>query len=281
MSVTLPAFTPSQESLFLTLGGRALDSRLPRPYLGDTMADEILDKTGYDLAKFPLMTSKLLSPRTKVFDIALRTKRLDEVVRRFVDRHPNAVVLDLGVGLDGRMFRIEPPTTVDWYDVDFPEVMALREQLLPRPTNAHAIAADVTAPDWLDDIPADRPAVIVADGLIAFLPQEAFVSLLGRLTDHFPSGELGFNLYTRLAVGATKRMRSTALIAGGIVNPGFNDPHAPERWVPRLKLIEEIFLTRAHEVSEFSLLARLFVQLVARSAWLSRMIGTVVLRYSF
>jgi hypothetical protein len=34
MSITLPAFTPAQESLFLTLGGRALDSRLPNPFLG-------------------------------------------------------------------------------------------------------------------------------------------------------------------------------------------------------------------------------------------------------
>ena len=53
MSIALPAFTPAQESLFLTLGGRALDSRLPRPFLGDTMADEILTTVGYDLAKFP------------------------------------------------------------------------------------------------------------------------------------------------------------------------------------------------------------------------------------
>ena len=39
MTMKLPAFTPAQESLFLTLGGRALDSRLTSPFLGDTMAD--------------------------------------------------------------------------------------------------------------------------------------------------------------------------------------------------------------------------------------------------
>ena len=42
-----------QESLFLTLGGRALDSRLPRPFLGDTLPDEILTRVGYDLASSP------------------------------------------------------------------------------------------------------------------------------------------------------------------------------------------------------------------------------------
>ena len=102
MSITLPAFTPAQDSLFLTLGGRALDSRLPRPFLGDTMADEIITRIGYDLSKFPALTTKILDPRTRVFDIAVRAKRLDELVRRFVIHHPDAVVLDLGAGLDGR-----------------------------------------------------------------------------------------------------------------------------------------------------------------------------------
>jgi O-methyltransferase involved in polyketide biosynthesis len=188
LGVTLPAFTPAQESLFLTLGGRALDSRMPRPFLGDTMADEIVRKTGYDLATFPLLSTKLLDPRTKVFDIAVRAKRLDEVVRQFVTRHPDAVVMDLGAGLDGRMFRVNTPTTVDWYDVDFPEVLAVRQQVLPQRARAHGIGVDVTDAHWLDDVPADRPGVIVADGLVAFLTQDGFVSLLNRVTSHFPGG---------------------------------------------------------------------------------------------
>jgi O-methyltransferase involved in polyketide biosynthesis len=281
MSITLPAFTPAQDSLFLTLGGRALDSRLPHPFLGDTMADEIITKIGYDLSKFPALTTKMLDPRTKVFDIAVRAKRLDELVRRFVIHHPDAVVLDLGAGLDGRVFRVDPPATVGWYDVDFPEVVSLRPQVLPQPTNAHNIGADLTDPHWLYDIPTDRPAVIVADGLVAFLTQDDFVSLLNRLTSHFPSGELAFNLYTTYAIWTLKHTRGMAAIAGGVVNPGFNDPHQPERWVGGLKLVEEIILTGAPEVAELPLIWRLTSRLAAPSAAVSRMIGTVVLRYRF
>jgi O-methyltransferase involved in polyketide biosynthesis len=281
VSMTLPAFTPAQESLFLTLGGRALDSRLPRPFLGDAMADEILRKTGYDLATFPSLVSRYVGPRAKVFDIAVRAKRLDEVVRRFVDRHPDAVVLDLGAGLDSRMVRIGPPSTVDWYDVDFPDVVTLRQQLLPQPANAHNIAADVTDPAWLAEVPADRPTVIVFDGLVAFVPQDGFVSLLNRLTNHFSGGELAFNLYTTWAVWALTHTKSLAAIAGGVANPGFNDPREPEHWVPGLKLIEETFLTRAPELGEFPLIARLANSLFAWSATVSRMVGTVVVRYRF
>jgi O-methyltransferase involved in polyketide biosynthesis len=282
MSITLPALTPAQESLFLALAGKALDSRLPHPLLGDTMADEIFRKTGYDLAKFPALTTKLLDAKTKVFDIAVRAKRLDEVVDRFVDRYPNAVVLDLGAGLDSRILRINPPSTVAWYDVDFPEVVALRRRLLPEQVSAHSIGADLTDPNWLDEVPADRPAVIVADGLVAFLTQEAFISLLNRLTSHFPNGEIAFNLYTTWAVWGAKRI---APIRADVVNPGFNDPRQPERWVPGLTLVEEIFLTRAPEVAEFSSLTgrimRLTSALAARSATVSRMIGTTLERYCF
>ena len=111
MGMTLPEFTPAQESLFLTLGSRALDSRLPRPFLGDTMADEIITTIGYGLDKFPTLNTKGLDQRSKVFDVAVRAKRFDEMVRQFVLRQPDAVVLDLGAGLDGRMFRVNPPPT--------------------------------------------------------------------------------------------------------------------------------------------------------------------------
>lgn len=281
MSITLPALTPAQESLFLTLGGRALDSRLPRPFLGDTMADEILTTVGYDLARFPTLNTKLLDAKSKVFDIAVRAKRLDDVVRRFVVQHPDGVVLDLGAGLDGRRFRVDPPPTVDWYDVDFPQVDALRRQVLPRAANAHNLGADLTDKDWLADIPSDRPAAIVADGVIAFLTEEDFVSLLDRLTGHFPGGELAFNLYTTYAIWALKHSRGLASIADGVMNPGFNDPRQPERWVAGLKLIEETMLTRAPELAELPVVMRAMGRLAAPSLTMSRIVGTVVVRYGF
>lgn len=283
MAENLPAFTPAQESLFLTLGGRALDSRLPRPFLGDIMADEIVKDTGYDITSFPTLGSKHLDPRTKTFDIAVRAKRLDEVVRRFIARHPDAVVLDLGAGLDTRMLRVDPPPKVTWFDIDFPEVIDFRQRVLPDSANTrtHAVGADVTDPRWLSDVPDDRPVVAVADGLLGFLSPRGFVSLLNRLIDRFESGELAFNAYTTYAVWALKHSGGFAAIAGDVANPGFNDPRAPERWAPGLTLTEEIFLTRAPEVAQLPLIKRFASRLAAPSATLSRMIGTTIFRYRF
>ena len=114
MAITLPVFTPIEESLFLTLCGRALDHRSPNPILDDALADELVGKLDYDAGRFHLSASPILN-------IALRAKKLDQVARTFIARHPGAVGLDLGAGLDTRVFRIDPPASVDWYDVDSPK----------------------------------------------------------------------------------------------------------------------------------------------------------------
>lgn len=282
MDGTLPALAPAQESLFLTLGGRALDSRLPHPFLGDRLAGEILRDSGFDVSVFRSLGARRGPDPARVFDIAVRAKRMDEMTRAFIARHPDAVVLDLGAGLDTRKERVAPPETVDWYDVDVPEVAGLRPRLVPRSAAGHVIAADVGEPGWLDDVPGDRPAMIVADGLVGFLGQDAFTGLLGRLTRHFTAGgELAFNQYTPFAVWALKHSSQFTSIAGGAANPGFNDPRTPERWAPALELAEEVFLNRAPEVAGLPSSVRLPARVFGLSRALSRQIGTVVLRYRF
>jgi O-methyltransferase involved in polyketide biosynthesis len=139
--------------------------------------------------------------------------------------------------------------------------------MLPDLANAHGVA-DLADPGWLDHIPTGRPTVIVADGLMAFLTQQDMISLLNRLIDHFRSGELAFNGYTRFAIWAAMRYHGTQSVADLIRSPGFDDPREPERWNPRLKLIKEILLTRGPEVAEFPLALRVFTRLAAHStAW--------------
>jgi O-methyltransferase involved in polyketide biosynthesis len=273
MGVTLPTLTPVEDSVLLTLYCRALDSRLPKPVLSDTTADEIVRELDYDFEQFKVNKNFILN-------VALRAKKLDEVAAGFIRHHPDAVGLDLGAGLDTRLSRIAAPATVDWYDVDYPAVVAARERLIPDRVNAHNIGADVTDPDWLNTVPGDRPAVIVADGLMGFLTKEDFMSLLNRLIDHFPSGELAFNSYTSFAVWASKHVPGTSSVSGLLKFPGVDDPRQLEDWNPKLKLIREILLAREPEVAEYPTAVRLYNRLMATSTTLSRK-GTIVLHYRF
>jgi O-methyltransferase involved in polyketide biosynthesis len=273
MATTLPTFTPLEDSLWLTLCCRALDNRRPHPILGDKMADQIVRTLDYDYRQLNIKTNLLLNA-------TIRAKKLDEVTAGFLARHPDAVGLDLGSGFDTRFQRLAPPPTVDWYDVDFPAVATARKGLLPEHPNAHVVGADVRDQQWLDNVPSDRPALIVADGLMGFLTQDELVSLLDRLIDHFPSGEMVFNSYTRFAVWAARHSPGTNSVAQLMKFPGVDDPHDFERWNPRLELVKEILLSREPEIAEFPPVLRLYYRLQARSTSWSRK-GTIILHYRF
>jgi O-methyltransferase involved in polyketide biosynthesis len=241
--------TPLEETALLTQYARALDSRWPRPILHDTLAAGIVDKIDYDFAGFGI-------PASVVCQTALRAKMLDERVRAFTAEYPDAIVVDLGAGLDSGPFRVCPPATVDWYSVDLPGVSALRRQLMPTSPRAHVVTASVADQSWPNTIPADRPVMVIADGLFAFLSEPVLIALFRRITTYFVSGELAFNDYgrigwfSRLAVKlAPQRMFGTVGAQWGY--PGFEDAHVPEKWNPELKLVEEASLAHAPEVELF------------------------------
>ena len=277
---TLNHLTPTQKSIFPTLYLRALDSRSPRPILGDTLSSELIDKIDYDFSKQKARwaTGNRLLVASHVANVALRSKRLDEIVRNFVAKHPNAIVLDLGCGLDPRAIRCAPTNRVDWYDVDFAEVIAIREHYLPR-ASRH-IGADLLSTQWLNDIPSDRPAVIVADGLMAFLSEHAFRSLARSLTAHFPMGEFAFNAYTRFLLRRARSSSAFKALGSAPAGEGIDDPHEPESWGVRLTLVEELLLTRAPEVATLPQPLRGITRLCSLSPSVSRQ-GNWVVRYRF
>jgi O-methyltransferase involved in polyketide biosynthesis len=273
MATTLETFTPLEDSLFLTLYARARDYRRPHPILGDAVAEQIVRTVDYDYDQLHIDTNLILN-------VALRAKKLDQVASDFLARHPDAIGLDLGAGLDTRVARLDPPSTVDWYDVDLPAVADARERVIPRRPNRHVIGADLTGKDWLDGIPTDRPAVIVADGLMGFLTQDELVSLWNRLISHFPSGEIVFNSYTRFAIWLARHAPGTKSVADLVKFPGMDDPREPEGWNPRLQLVREILLSREPEIAEFPPAWRRYHRLAAHSTAWSRT-GTIVLHYRF
>ena len=271
MTITLPAFTPLEDSLFLTLCCRALDNRSEHPILHDAMADETVRTLDYDYEQLNIGTDLMLNA-------TLRAKKLDQVVSRFLAQHPDAIGLDLGAGLDTRAFRLDPPSTVDWYDVDFPAVAAARERLIPDRDDTHVVAADVRDSEWLNAIPRNRPTVIVADGLMGSLSRAEFISVLNQLIEHFPSGEMVFNSYTPFTIWVAHHAPGTKTVADLVKFPGFKDPHEPQSWNPKLKLVEEILLSK--DLAQVPSKLRWYYRLQRHSTTWSRK-GTIILHFSF
>jgi O-methyltransferase involved in polyketide biosynthesis len=277
MGIATTELTPVEQTAFLTEYARALDSRWTRPILGDKLADEVVGKIDYDFAGLGVQTSV-------VCQTALRAKMLDDRVRRFVDEHPDAVVVDLGAGLDSGFYRVAPPPSVDWYSVDLPGILALRDDVLPANPHSHSVPVSVAEKYWPETIPAGRPTMLIADGLFAFLSEPVIVGIFRGITEHFGSGELAFNDYGRigwvskLAIKfAPQKMFKDVGSQWGYA--GFNDAHHPETWNPRLTLVEEASLAHAPEVDLFPGWIRVATKLSAKSKSTAR--KARILRYAF
>jgi O-methyltransferase involved in polyketide biosynthesis len=277
MGIAVPDFTALEQTAFLTQYARALDSRSERPILGDKLADEVVAKIDYHCPGLGVSTSVICQQ-------ALRAKMLDDRVRDFTSAHLDAVVVDLGAGLDPRMFRVNPPATVDWYSVDLPRVIALRDEVVPDTERAHSVAASVADDHWVDTIPADRPTMLIADGLLAFLSERVIVGLFHRITEHFGSGELAFNDYGRigwLSKAAVKLAPQKMFSAVGSqwAYRGFKDARVPESWNARLTLVEETSLAHAPEVDLFPGWLRVATRLSGQFKAAAR--KARILRYGF
>ncbi len=223
--------TKEQETLLATLHGRALDSRSPDPILRDRAAETAVARIDYDF-------SKLKMSAIDAFGVAVRAKYLDRVAADDLEKFPGASVLHLGCGLDTRVLRLDPPNRVRWYDVDYPEVIELRRRVYHDHAEREGyrmIGASVTEPGWLDEIPADRPAVVVAEGLVQYLKKDDLVALLGWMTDRFPAGRVGFDAWNTLAARLGRFQRQLRAIGAKVAGWGIDDPRELARLVPRLE----------------------------------------------
>ncbi|HET9649372.1 MAG TPA: class I SAM-dependent methyltransferase [Microlunatus sp.] len=221
-----------QKTLSPVLKAKALDNRLPAPILGDTYAEQVMRRLDPDYDKGILGTSQLGLAAVE------RARAHDEWARTYLGDHPQAVVLHLGCGLDARVFRIDPPATVDWYDLDYPAVVALRQQLLPAREGCTLIGSSVTDLTWLDSIPRGRAVLLIAEGLIPYLTETDARRLLTSVVDAFPTGQIQLDI---VSVSAWRFSRWDPL--GRRYNArfqcGFDDPPALADWHPRLEYVDE------------------------------------------
>jgi O-methyltransferase involved in polyketide biosynthesis len=216
-------------TMLATLYAKALDADLPKPILGDRWAKDIVDRLDYDWSQ------TTITPRTSP-SVSTRSAHFDTWTRQFLAAHPRSTVLHLGCGLDSRYFRIDPGPDVEWYDVDYPDVAALRSQLFPQREHYHVVASSVTDPGYLDAAPVDRPTLMIGEGLTMYLTRDEGLGLLRRVVDQFASGELQFDAFNTLGI-KTQWSNRVVTRAGATLKWGINGPGEILGAVPGTRLL--------------------------------------------
>ena len=228
--------TEEKETLFICLQAKALDSRRKNSILHDTKADSILRSIDYDFNKFDASFDNDLPN-------VWRSKHFDDWTKEFITTNPNAVVVHLGCGLDARITRINPPVSVSWFDVDYPDVIELRKNFFSETAQYKMIGSSVTDWDWMKQIPVDRPVIIVAEGLLMYLVPDDVEKLFNGIVDYFSSGQIMFDTLSKSIIKLGKKeLKKTT---GAIHKWGVDDAREIDNFNPGLIKITEMPLIKS------------------------------------
>lgn len=244
--------TKEKETLLITLFAKAGESQFQETLLSDSFAADAVRRIDYDFGKLKVTGDMMVG-------IAIRAKTLDDWVRTFIASHPGGCVLHLGCGLDTRVFRIDPPSGVRWFDVDYPEVIALRRRLYPVRPGCELIGSSVIDPAWLERVPADRPIMVVAEGLLMYLRKDEVQQLFSGIVERFPAGEMAFDAFSRLGVWFVQRQPAVRA-TGATLQWGIEDARDLERLVPRMKFVAEVPAYDRSYLDRFSFAGRMSIK---------------------
>lgn len=247
MKITL---TPEQETLLIPLYTKAQPGN---PLFFDPKAQDILRQVDYDF-------TRLRVPYKTVILVCQRAKKLDVTTRDFLNEHPNGVVLHLGCGLDSRFWRVDNDK-VEWYDLDLLPVIELRQHFYPASERYHLIASSVTDLEWMAMVmAADRPVLVVAEGLLMYLGEVQVKQLFLQLQKVFPNCRLIADVFSQMTARSATQHPSLKH-TGAAIGWGIDDPHQIEAWSPGIHLIEEWFFTQDPDLDRLSLGYRLAYKL--------------------
>lgn len=187
-----------QETLIIPLYGRKMCSELfPRLFYDET-AVRLIDEVDYDFSALA-EKSKSIMHRFAFLEVAMRQNDLAFEVRDYLKTHPNAAVVNLGCGLDNTG-RVCDNGTCRLYNVDFPDVIAVREQLLPAGEREKNVPGDLNDTAWFREIDASGGAVFFASGVFYYFLTEQVRTLVRNVVDAFPDGVLVFDAANQTAV---------------------------------------------------------------------------------
>jgi len=128
--------------------------------------------------------------------ITVRTRFLDDLLLEACMRGTRQVVI-LGAGLDARAFRLNWPDGLRLFELDMGGVLDFKQSVIQaegwRPACIRAVVPVDLSEDWgppLREAGLDEaaPVAFVAEGLLAYLSQEASDALVARAAAMSPSG---------------------------------------------------------------------------------------------
>jgi O-methyltransferase involved in polyketide biosynthesis len=200
-----PDIEAVSETLYLPRYALALESRADRPIVLDEEAVRLTENLNETLASSEkgihrkLVRGRL--PRTLITRLTLRIRHFDQVVRGFLERDPDGIVVSLGCGLSRRRRRVDDGE-MRWFELELPAVIGLRRRYFEDTNRFRSIASSVLAFEWMDQLP-DEPGerfLFLAEWLFMYLEESDVRRLVVKLREQFDGADLVAEVANRRVV---------------------------------------------------------------------------------
>lgn len=164
-----------QETLVIPLYGRKICNEAFPALYNDPYADELIAKLDYDFSAMEKQ-SKSVFYKFGALEATMRQLDIKYEIDDYLKSHPNASIVNMGCGLD-QTDRAYLNGKRKVYNVDFPDIIEVREKLTEPVENEINIASDINRLAWTEQVDAQNGVVLFAAGVMHYTLQRIrFVS---------------------------------------------------------------------------------------------------------
>jgi len=226
-----------QETLVIPLWARAQETVKKNPIVYDPYAKDIIDRIDYDFSKIEAGQGD----HQKIW--ALRAYNFDVIVRNLLSRYEDTVIVNIGAGLDTSYQRVNNGKLL-WINLDLPDVVALRQKLIPDSEREITIAKSVFDFTWIDDITQqtlDRPIMFLAGGVLCYFEEPEVEQLFRKLAELFPSAHVVFDAMSSLTVRKSNKevLKKSGIDSAAILKWHLNRASDLRKWIGSIKIIDD------------------------------------------
>ena len=235
-----PETSALSTTMLIPLWAKAVEQERPEDerLLTDAEAPRMLAQIDYDFSKFNniVMSQVGCCGRAHIFD---------EEARRFIAAHPDAVVVQLGAGLDARYERLGRPAITAWYDLDLPEAIELRRKLLQESDENTFLAQSLFDYSWCDKVKATgKPALVIIEGVMMYFEPKEVQSFFNTIAQRLDNAVILFDMLAFALVGNTKKHDSLKKMGKEVeFKWSMLNTKDMETWNNRLHLAKEYYMS--------------------------------------
>lgn len=217
-------------TLFVPLYLRHRETLREDGMITDRSASRIVQSVDYDFSKYE-------SQKRGQIGVCIRVRHFDRLTKQFIDTHDNPVVVNLGCGLDTRSERVGTDKAI-FYHIDLPEVMRVRDKLLPPDERNISISQSMFDPAWAQEIRQQNPKasfLVISEGVFFYFEEEQVRPVLETIARHLSPGELLFDGLSTTGCKLSARMSKKI---NAPFKWGLDDDRQPEKWASNLRFAD-------------------------------------------